>query len=115
MRGPLPHTGQDLHDLNFFPVPKEGAHGFSYQLPRCGAKGEGGIAGLECCQPSNIKNGTRLPITEYQRALVSLDLEGSKSTRLFIRHLLNPLEEISHRDFIGQDYIAQAHVKCWNF
>lgn len=41
MRDPSLHTSQDLRGLNFFPVPKKGAHGFAYQLPRCGAKGKG--------------------------------------------------------------------------
>lgn len=62
MRGPSPHTGQDLHGPNFLPGPKKGAYEF-YQLPRCGAKGEGGVEGLECCQPSNVKNGVHLFLT----------------------------------------------------
>lgn len=62
-----------------------------------GAKGEGGVAGFECGQPSSIKNGVRLYITGYQRALVILDLQSIKSTGLFIRWLLKPLEEINNQ------------------
>lgn len=46
MRGPSPHTGQDLHGLNFLPVLKKGAYGFLLNCQDVGQKGKGESQGL---------------------------------------------------------------------
>lgn len=59
----VPRRGGDLLGWNFALVLREGEHGLSYWLPRCGARGNVGDMGPQSSQWSIIKRAVKLCIT----------------------------------------------------